>query len=63
MKLSLYFQENGINQREWSEEHGFSYGYIRMIACERRTPSLEMAREIFKATKGRVTPLDLLPEG
>ncbi len=62
MRLIRYFKNKGINQREFSEKHRFTYGYIRLIACGVKVPSLRMAIRISKATKGQVTPLDLLPK-
>jgi hypothetical protein len=62
MRLREFFQKNQISMKVFSEEWGFSYSYIRLISCGRRVPSLSMAIRITEATKGKVTPLDLLPD-
>jgi hypothetical protein len=61
MKLGDYFRKERINQKDFSKKYHFQYGYIRMIACEAKIPSLTMAIQISMATKGVVTPFDFLP--
>lgn len=65
MTLREYFRVSNQSMKKFHERHlfPFSYGYLRLLACERRKPSLEVAVIIEKATRGKVKPKDFMDHG
>ena len=60
MKLKDYLKKNDRTLKSFCLQNDFVYGYLRHISNKRKRPSPEMALRIEKATKGKVTRMELL---
>jgi hypothetical protein len=58
MDLKCYLQDK--NRIEFADLIGTSYGYLRLLVCNVRRPSPELAARISAATNGEVTIEELL---
>jgi len=60
MTLREFIKLQGISLREfhtkYSESLGISYGYIRLLSCGSKRPSLDLAVKIQRITNGKVKP-------
>ncbi|MCB9639095.1 MAG: helix-turn-helix domain-containing protein [Myxococcales bacterium] len=63
MTLEQYLKTTGIQKQAFAETVGVSKGMITHILRGRKYPSVLLALKIQKATEGKVTVHDLLPEG
>ncbi len=66
MKLTDFLNtpEGGkVSKAEWGRRAGITRGYISQLAEGVKTPSLEVALRIEKATAGKVTPHDWIDPG
>lgn len=59
MKLAQYLRENGLTLNEFAETCGTSASTILRIKDGEVAPSKRVARALWDATKGQVTPNDL----
>jgi len=60
MTLRQYIEKRKITMKAFCEKHEFSYSYFRVLSCGARTPSLDLAIKIERATKGKVKPQDFI---
>ena len=60
MKLKLYLDIRGKSMTEFAQETGLTLSYISRIIAGNRRPSPQVAAQIEKATKGKVSRLELL---
>jgi transcriptional regulator with XRE-family HTH domain len=60
MELKDYLKKNRLKLKNFCDETGLNYGYLRHISNKRRIPSPEMALRIEIATGGNVDRLELL---
>lgn len=60
MDLKLYLESRNMEHKEFAKMIGVSPAAISNYIHLRRTPTLEIARRIVNATKGKVTIDDLL---
>jgi len=58
MKIKDYFKKESV--KEFCLINNFNYGSFRVLMAGRYKPSPEMALRIEKATKGKVSRLELL---
>lgn len=54
MDLETYLWKNRIELKDFATKVGCHYSYISMIANNKRTPSLKLARKIEEVTNGQV---------
>jgi len=59
MKLKEYLDKNGLGLRDFASTLGVSAGHLSYIANGKKNPSLPLAMEIEKKTKGEVKIDDL----
>lgn len=63
MILREFTQQEKITLKDFCEQYGFPYGWLRIINCGKGTPSLELAVQIEEATGGKVRPRDFIVSG
>ena len=60
MTLSEYMEKNSTTDQKMSDEVGVSRSAITQYRNGVRMPKLEIALEIYRVTKGKVSPTDFL---
>jgi transcriptional regulator with XRE-family HTH domain len=60
MDLREYLKLNKIKQKNFADDVGISEAYISLILSGRRMPSVPVALQIEKASKGKVRAIDIL---
>lgn len=62
MKLKTYMDKNNLSYRKFAQQLGIDHTSLFKYATGERTPRLNVALKIEKATKGKVKCSDLAGE-
>lgn len=60
MKLLAYLTKEGLTRAEFARQSGISEATVSLLCRGETWLSRDMARRLFRATGGAVTPTDLL---
>lgn len=60
MNLHDYLAAQQLEQKDFAESIGVSHSYVSFLALGKRKPSVDIAKRIEKATKGKVLAAVLL---
>ncbi|MBY0421357.1 MAG: helix-turn-helix domain-containing protein [Parvularculaceae bacterium] len=62
MNLATYIKQNGLRRSAFADKIGVSPTIVTQWCAGDAWPSADMARRIFDATDGQVTPNDFLAD-
>lgn len=62
MKLKEYLYRNDTTIRAFAKTIGVNYNLLGHIRSGKKTPSVKLAIKIILASKGIITPQDLIPK-